>query len=139
MNDGTSICFEDLLEAAKKIDIQRNEKNNINPMVSMLYGGLLSNTIYGSNFGIRIIENVNLVDLKIEFVNRTWKERLFTIPWTPWKKTKVVQHKIPKQEFYLIDSKEFGGKVVICYPVMVDELKKSLNKVERLWLCDYGA
>jgi hypothetical protein len=28
---------------------------------------------------------------KDKIVNRTWKERLFTLPWKPWAKTKVIK------------------------------------------------
>lgn len=38
--------------------------------------------------GCKIIEDSNVTDLKI--VYRTWAERLFTLPWTPFKKTKTI-------------------------------------------------
>jgi hypothetical protein len=28
---------------------------------------------------------------KDKIVNRTWKERLFTLPWKPWTKTKIIK------------------------------------------------
>jgi hypothetical protein len=28
---------------------------------------------------------------KNKIVNRTWKERLFTLPWEPWLKTKIIK------------------------------------------------
>jgi hypothetical protein len=28
---------------------------------------------------------------KDKIINRTWKERLFTLPWKPWTKTKVIK------------------------------------------------
>ncbi len=37
--------------------------------------------------GIKIIYSTNAVEKIV--IERSWKERLFTLPWTPWKKTQI--------------------------------------------------
>lgn len=46
-------------------------------------------------FGCRVILKDNLC-CKVKLVNRTWKERLFSLPWKPFKKRKPIQ--IPSDE-----------------------------------------
>jgi len=47
-------------------------------------------------------------------VKRTWKERLFTLPWTPFKATK----KVPSKEALI-----FGYDTLIVHPSMLDKFK----------------
>ena len=75
---------------------------------------------YLSNFyGYNIIENIHMVDVDnpiITEVNRTWKERLFTLPWRPFKKTKTVTTFPPMKNFYLM------GRTLFCHPIMKQSL-----------------
>jgi hypothetical protein len=46
--------------------------------------------------GMRVIESVYLEEYgPPTLVRRTWRERLFSRPWRPWKATKVVRQKVP--------------------------------------------
>jgi sporulation protein YlmC with PRC-barrel domain len=51
-------------------------------------------------------------------VKRTWKERLFTVPWRPLKKTKTVV--VPSDKVYMM------GDIVVCHPVMESRLQEAL-------------
>lgn len=56
-------------------------------------------------FKYKILTSEYLADT----VLRTWKERLFSWPWRPWKKTK----KVPFNEVFL-----WNGDTIICHPSM---------------------
>lgn len=50
----------------------------------------------GALLGFKIHQNSNMLDDgPPEERVRSWKERLFTRPWKPWKKTKWVPTKVP--------------------------------------------
>lgn len=113
----SNISFEDLMESYNKL-------NNIEKK-------FLNNNKYSD---YKIIENINLVDVKINVVNRTWKERLFTLPWKPWIKIRVIKKVIPKDAVYIINNcGDYGlEKVLVCHPAMTERLKKSLWNPEEL-------
>ena len=77
--------------------------------------------------GHRIIEDPNLTEPKE--IPRTTKERLFSLPWKPWRKTKTIQ--IPKQEAYIIDNEMIGGGCIIMHPSLADRLRKELKEREQ--------
>ncbi len=100
-----NISFEDLMECYNKLNVVNHE--------------FLDNEF--SSY--KIIEDINMVDIKTDLIHRTWKERLFNIPWKPWIKIKVIKRKLPKQEFHII--KNFTGeKIIVCHPFLVERLKK---------------
>jgi len=49
---------------------------------------VVSNLMKYARMGIKIVADKHVSDLSV--VDRTWRERLFTLPWTPFVKTKVV-------------------------------------------------
>lgn len=59
---------------------------------------------------MKVICDVNISDY--ESVARTWKERLLTLPWKPWVKTKSIY--APKAYTY--------GDTVICSPRIFQQL-----------------
>ena len=135
----SSISFEDLMECYNNLSSVEKE---------FVKDGSFSHRFFNNEFpDYKVIEDINMVDVKVESINRTWKERLFTLPWKPWVNTKVIEKRIPKQEAYIVKMgnrysiyNSIGSQnIIVCHPVMVDELKESLNKLERLWLCDYGS
>ena len=70
-------------------------------------------------YGYKVVEDVHMVDVDnpiITEVKRTLKERLFTLPWRPFKKTKIVTTYPPLKSFYLMDT------MLICHPVMKQSL-----------------
>lgn len=52
-------------------------------------------------FGVKIIADENLTEPGEPYdVERTWKERLFTLPWKPFRKTKTIIPQIPSKQIY---------------------------------------
>ena len=74
--------------------------------------------------GHRIIEDPNLTEPKE--ILRTTKERLFSLPWRPWRKMKTIQ--IPKQEAFIMDIPLMGGKVIVMHPSYAEQLRKELEE-----------
>jgi len=129
----SSMTFEDLMKCY----------NNLNDSEKQFVkDGSFSDKFFNNKLSdYRIIEDVNLVDVEMNIVNRSWKEKLFSIPWKPWIKTKVVEKRIPKQEVYIMKmGNRYTGynsigsqNIIVCHPCMINELKNSLNKIERQW------
>ena len=72
--------------------------------------------------GMKIIKDDSLVVYDgFDVVIRSWKERLFTKPWQPLKKTKKVHKHVP-------DSRILQTKTaLIMHPSIADELIKHIN------------
>lgn len=64
--------------------------------------------------GIRFIPNKNLTVQ--ETVPRTWKERLFSWPWRPRRKTNVID--IPNPTLYFV-----GPRMVTAHPATIALIK----------------
>ena len=73
--------------------------------------------------GIQIIESDQMVERKETEVLRTWKERLFSFPWKPLKKSKTVVTYIPKQEILQY------GNMIVCHPAVAARIRKELSKI----------
>lgn len=52
---------------------------------------------------------------------RTWKQRLFTLPWTPWKAECVVTPMVPSTDIYKV------GTQLIMHPDLFDEMKREVG------------
>ena len=63
-------------------------------------------------------------------VRRTWKERLFSLPWTPLIKLKEITEKIqtqlPDPNLYVI-----GNTIIVGHPSTVLKLKKSIKSLQK--------
>ena len=69
---------------------------------------------------LRVIEDSNMVEDGEPFeVNRTWRERILSFPWRPFKSTKTFTPKVPMRKAYMFD-----GNVVM-HPAMVAEYLKA--------------
>jgi hypothetical protein len=70
--------------------------------------------------GRKIIASLGMVEEgeKCE-VPRTWKERLFSLPWRPLLKTKIITPMVPKQEALVMPDGTF-----VMHPSMLDKLNK---------------
>lgn len=53
-------------------------------------------------------------------VRRTWRERLFTIPWTPLKATRKEPTRIPDPNFYV----DHINNRIIAHPSVIDRILK---------------
>ena len=56
------------------------------------------------NFGgCRVIESVYLTEMgEPVIVRRSWRERLFSRPWRPWKATKTITPQVPMKGGYCL-------------------------------------
>jgi len=73
--------------------------------------------------GMRIITSLDMVEEGTPYeVKRTWKERLFTLPWKPFYATKTVVPLIPKQTATFLPN----GTLVM-HPEMYDKIQKENN------------
>lgn len=75
-------------------------------------------------FGWQIIESNHLTIPVDKIVNRSWIERLFSWPWKPWIKTKLITERHPDPNIYKIDNK------IICHPTIAQQLKAELAKAK---------
>jgi len=71
--------------------------------------------------GMRIVEDPHmLVPGEPETIDRTWGERLFSLPWRPWKATKVIIPMIPSKE--VLRYQDYW----IMHPVVAAQLKREI-------------
>lgn len=75
-----------------------------------------------SYMGYKIVPSNLLVDHKTKKVVRTFKERLFSLPWRPLRKFKIVSYTIPIQSILITNS----GKM-ICHPTIYEKIKKAIE------------
>lgn len=68
--------------------------------------------IYGSNYCPEFIT-----------VARSWKERLFTLPWRPFKRYRQSDYRVA----YLLDGVD--GQIVVCHPTVAAEIQDALTKM----------
>lgn len=68
--------------------------------------------------GFRIIEDPTLIELgPLVTVQRTWQERLYDWPWTPWQKTREERHWVPSTKAYLV-----SPTTILTHPSMAARL-----------------
>lgn len=75
--------------------------------------------------GIPIYENANMViDGEPYEVRRTWRERLLSRPWRPWRATRWVTPKIP-------DPRVLAGpnnRWFMAHPMVADRIRKEMRR-----------
>lgn len=57
-------------------------------------------------------------------VVRTWRQRLFSLPWRPLLRSYMVTPKIPYQGFYNV-----GNNTVVMHPDMLKKLERELPEM----------
>jgi len=71
--------------------------------------------------GMRIIENPNLlVPGEPKIIVRTWKERIFSLPWRPWRASKTIIPMVPSKEIL-----QYGNRWIM-HPSMAEQIKREL-------------
>jgi hypothetical protein len=75
-------------------------------------------------FGYKVIEDQNLVDSIEVAERRSILERLFTLPWKPFKKYKSVRRYAPKRGAFVFHNM----KLVIMHPETAKLLKGALDE-----------
>ena len=59
-------------------------------------------------YGIRLVSSPLMIKQHNEVVKRSWKERLLSLPWKPWFKTKMVIHYDPDPNLYRMGNSIIG-------------------------------
>lgn len=84
----------------------------------------MSDTLCYWGANIRIVESTSLArDGAPVEVQRTWRERLFSRPWTPWRSTKTVIPQIPMDDMI-----NLGGGVFLMHPVTAQKLRQEMAR-----------
>jgi hypothetical protein len=73
-------------------------------------------------YGMPVHADKMFVVSRTEEVRRTWRERLFTLPWRPLRRTKRVVRLVPDPEVFMMDGKIFG------HPATIDEFVRKANE-----------
>jgi len=68
----------------------------------------------------KIISTPSMVKTKKKVVKRTWKERLFSLPWRPFQKTKVVTYNVPDETVLKMDDR------IICHPSIYEKYIRNI-------------
>ena len=81
------------------------------------------------NFGeLRIVENAILTEAGPNYlVNCTWRERLLSWPWRPWRKQRMATTRIPSKDVWVFES--MG--VMIMHPVVARALRDHLKHLPK--------
>ena len=74
--------------------------------------------------GMRIIENAHMVkDGEPYEVRRTWKERLFSLPWRPLLARRTVVPKVPRRAII-----QLPNGALVMHPVVAEELRALVKR-----------
>lgn len=87
------------------------------------------NTLYG----FEIVEAPHMVLLKSREVQRTWMERLFTLPWKPLEAMKTKHYEIPNPDVI-----RWEGKLIM-HPEVKKKLIAELETQSSMVVDDSGA
>jgi hypothetical protein len=78
-------------------------------------------------YSMPIIESEFLtVFAGIRVRKRTWKERLFTWPWKPWKATLSETLYKPDENVYIVPDSS-GHKSIMCHPSVAAQVRASMG------------
>lgn len=75
--------------------------------------------------GYAIFEDRNIGEVVTVEKRRTIKERLFTLPWQPFKKFKHITQVVPTGELYLDHKK----RAIYGHPADIDQLRRVVRSV----------
>ncbi len=70
--------------------------------------------------GIKLVFSEYACDPKYELVNRSWKERLFTRPWIPLRKHKLVMTALNPKMFRINTT---DGEMIVAHPSLKEQLR----------------
>jgi hypothetical protein len=83
-------------------------------------------TLFGIPLGLHVMESVHLTQTEEREVKRSWRERLLSWPWCPWRSHKTISVEVPDPNFYMI-----GGHTVVCHPAMRLKIEHELNALRQ--------
>ncbi|QBJ04482.1 hypothetical protein HOV23_gp091 [Pseudomonas phage Lana] len=74
--------------------------------------------------GVRIIATPSMTDSKTEEVPRSWKERLFSLPWQPLKKVRYVTTQVPSDQIIRFQDTFFA------HPALIEKIEAAIKNQE---------
>jgi hypothetical protein len=82
----------------------------------------------------KIIESIHMTKEITETVERTWKERLFSLPWRPFQKTKEIKKSVASDKV-MIDN---TNQVIYCHPSFAHLISRNINRYySNFGKCEY--
>ena len=79
----------------------------------------------GPLMGYRIYTNPQLTEVETYELERTVRERWFSLPFRPWVKLKTVSRTVPSKKLIV------QNKVIVVHPAMLDQLKTALYMTKK--------
>jgi len=77
--------------------------------------------------GYRVVENISMVvDGDPYYEKRSWKERLFSFPWNPFRSLNKIVPKVPSTEVIMFENS------MIMHPEIASKLRDALEKDTQL-------
>lgn len=74
-------------------------------------------------FGVRLIATPLLVDKETRIVQRSWRERLFSLPWQPLRPWKEVVTTVPAKKALVMEDGTW-----YMHPTTLEQLRKKLSE-----------
>jgi hypothetical protein len=71
--------------------------------------------------GCQVLTNPHLLDYETVTEIRAWRERLWSWPWRPWQRTKLVVRSVPSRKII-----QLGGYKLLMHPAIFAELKRQI-------------
>ncbi len=79
--------------------------------------------LLGRYLGFRLFESPLMVRHVPRVVSRSWTERLFSRPWRPWVKKRVVIDIVPMEKVII----DYGERVVFGHPKVIRRFREQLQ------------
>lgn len=84
-----------------------------------------TNSLSDALFGMKIITSPFVGEKCTKQVKRTWKERLFTLPWRPFQKLKTITYYKPDGTFI----RDTTRNILYCHPADLEDLRRAIKHV----------
>ena len=82
----------------------------------------------GSLFGIPVVASPMMTKAVTTEYPLSWRERLLSWPWRPWRRIGRIQHSEPSEEVLLVDLDRLS---LVMHPEMVVKLGKESDEISR--------
>lgn len=75
--------------------------------------------------GYRIVTSSFMTVPEERVVDRSWKERLFSLPWHPMRKTKTIIVQVPSQQIFI----DHVHQTMYCHPSLYAKIAEEVSSV----------
>lgn len=77
-------------------------------------------------FGYDLRSSKFIGEHKVEVIKKTWKERLFSWPWRPWRKTKTIVTIEPTGDLFI----DHQHGMIYGHPVDIEKLERAIENYD---------